>query len=123
MVKDTWSKAREKEIATAQKLMSDPNSYNILYGVEKDGKLVKKGLKSSIKAGSIRSDLKTANTKQRNADRLQAESIFKAGKITKAALRKILDKNSIIPKYDVVYTEKKMKPTIKKKVDKILSGK
>lgn len=119
----TWSKSREKEIVVAQKLMNDTKNYDFMYGIEKDNKLIKKGLKSHVKASVVLDDLKTADTKKRNTVRLDAKRKFDAGKITKSSLRNFLDKNSIIPKYIVVYTEKKMKPAIQKRVNKILRGK
>ena len=123
MANKTWSKEREKEIAVAQKLMNDPKNYDISYGIEKDKTLIKKGISSQSKAYSIRDDLKTENTRKRNVARLDVKRKLDAGKITKAAARKILDKNSIVPKYEVVFTKKTMKPAIQKKVNKILSGK
>jgi len=123
MNNNTWSKSREKEIAIAQKLMSDSKNYDYLYGIEKDNKLVEKGIKTQVKASNILDNLKEDDTKKRNIVRLDAKRKFDAGKITKTAFRKILDENSTIPKYSIVHTEKKMKIDIQKRVNKILSKK
>jgi len=119
----TWTKSRELEINVAQKLMSDNKNYVILYGIEKNNTLIKKNLTSVIKARTLIDEYKEADTNKRSAIRLRAKSQLDNGKITNSGFRKIADKYSTIPKFEVVITSKKMKPHIQKKVDKILSGK
>lgn len=91
----------DKRIAEANKMMRNPVNYDIEYGVEKNGKLVKSGFDDSGKASSYARD-------EYNKGRGSEFERHMVGSPSEEG-------------YEIVHTKKQMKPGAKKEIDKLLN--
>ena len=96
---DIKSNATERH-KKAEKILKNVLNYNMEYGVEKDGKLMKEGVKDKLGA----MDYATAHHYKTSTYDRKAEHLIHYSKVG----------------YEIVYTKKELKPEYKKEITKLL---